>query len=58
MSDREIKNILDLEMDEILSGIPVKPAEILNLFSPRFFSFLNLALLDSPDRISVKSLSN
>jgi hypothetical protein len=68
---REDQNILELEMDEMLTDgtaiveglemdelviIAVKGvilSEALNSFSPRFFSFLNPALLGSPDR-SVK----
>ena len=35
------------EVGKMLSEVPAEPAEILNLFSPRFFSFFNPALLDS-----------
>jgi hypothetical protein len=46
------------EISKILSETPVKPAEILNLFSFRFFSFLNFALLGSPNRIFAEFFGN
>jgi hypothetical protein len=46
------------EINEILSEVPVKPAEILNLFSPRFSFFLNPALLGSPGKIFTKFFGN
>jgi hypothetical protein len=58
MSNRKIKNILDLKIDEMLSRVPVKPAKILNPFSSRSSSFLNLALLDSFNKIPAKPLGN
>jgi hypothetical protein len=51
MGDREMKNILDLEMDEMMSGALIEFAEVLNPSSPRFFFFFDLALLGFPDRI-------
>jgi hypothetical protein len=42
----------------MLSEAFVKLAEILNLFSSRFFSFFNFALLGSPDRTFTESFSN
>jgi hypothetical protein len=53
-----MRNITDLEMDELLLEIPVKPAEILNPFSPRSFSFLNPALLDFSDKTSTEPFNN
>jgi hypothetical protein len=46
------------KINEISSEAPAEPAEILNPFSPRSSSFLNSALLNSPDRILVELLSN
>jgi hypothetical protein len=46
------------KINKILSEAPVKPAEILNFFSSRFFFFFNLALLDSPDKILTKLFNN
>jgi hypothetical protein len=63
LSDREDRNILELELnemvdlkiDERIGNIPERTSsEILNLFSPRSFSFLNFALLGSPGRILVE----
>jgi hypothetical protein len=54
LGDREAQNIFKLEIDKILSEIPVEPAEILNPFSSRFFSFFDSALLDSFGKISAK----
>jgi hypothetical protein len=42
----------------MLSEVSAKFAEILNLFSSRFSSFLNLALLGFFDRIPAKSFGN
>jgi hypothetical protein len=42
------------KISKILSETPVKPAEILNLFSSRFSSFLNFALLGSPNKTLAK----
>jgi hypothetical protein len=58
LGDREAQNIFELEVNEILSGVPAKPAEILNLFSPRSFSFFNLALLGFPDRTPAELFGN
>jgi hypothetical protein len=58
MGNRKIKNILDLEMDKMLFKTPIKPAEILNPFLFRSSSFLNLALLDSFNRIPAKPLGS
>jgi hypothetical protein len=58
LNDRKAQNIFELKIDKILSKIPIKPAKILNPFSPRFFSFLNFALLDFPDRISAEPFNN
>jgi hypothetical protein len=70
ISNRELRNIQEIEIDELISGViiekvdkmlsetPVKPAEILNPFSPRSSSFLNFALLGSPNKIPAKSLSS
>jgi hypothetical protein len=46
------------EINKILSEIPVKPAEILNLFSSRFFSFFNLTLLGFFGRIFTELFNN
>lgn len=58
MGDREMKNILDLEMDEMLLGAPIEPAEVLNPSSPRSPSFLDPALLGSPDRTPAEPLGS
>jgi hypothetical protein len=52
LGDREIKNILNLEMDELAADTAegVILLKVLNFFSPRFFSFTNSALLDFSDR--------
>jgi hypothetical protein len=47
-----------LKIDKILSEIPAELAKILNPFSFRFFSFLNLALLDFFNRILAKFLNS
>jgi hypothetical protein len=54
LGDREAQNIFKLEIDKILSEAFIKPAEILNFFSPRFFFFVDFALLGSPGRISAE----
>jgi hypothetical protein len=46
------------KISKILSKIPVKPAKILNPFSSRSFSFLNLTLLDFFNKTPTKFLSN
>jgi hypothetical protein len=46
------------KVSEILSEVPVKPAEILNLFSSRFFFFFDSALLDFFSKIPAELLSN
>jgi hypothetical protein len=46
------------EINEILSEISIELAEILNLFSFRFFSFFNFALLGSPGKIFIKLFDN
>jgi hypothetical protein len=46
------------EMGEISSEAPVEPAEILNPSSPRSSSFLDFALLGSPDRTPAEPLGN
>jgi hypothetical protein len=46
------------KIDKILSETLVKPAEILNLFSPRFFFFFNLTLLNSFGKILAKLFNN
>jgi hypothetical protein len=56
--DELISGVIIKKMDKVLSEIPVKLAKILNPFSFRFSFFLNFALLDSPGKISVKSLNN
>jgi hypothetical protein len=56
--DREAQNIFKLEIDEMLSETFAKPAKILNPFSPRFFFYLDFALLDFPDRISAEPFDN
>jgi hypothetical protein len=58
ISNKEMRNIANLEVDELLLEALIKPAEILNPFSPRFFSFLNLTLLNSPNRTLAKPLGN
>jgi hypothetical protein len=46
------------EVNKMLSETLVKPAKVLNFFSSQFFSFLNLALLGSPGKISAKLFNN
>jgi hypothetical protein len=46
------------KISKILSEAPVKPAEILNLFSFRFFSFFDFALLGFSGRIFAEFFSN
>jgi hypothetical protein len=58
LGNREAQNIFKLKINEILSEISVKPAEILNPFSPRFFSFFDLALLGFSGKTPVESLGN
>jgi hypothetical protein len=58
MGDREIKNILNLKMDKILSETLIKPAKVLNSSSPRSPSFFNPALLDSSNRTPAEPLDN
>jgi hypothetical protein len=58
LGDREAQNIFELEVNKILSGVSVKPAEILNPFSFRSFSFFNFALLDFLNRIPAEPLGN
>jgi hypothetical protein len=53
-----MRNIVNLKMNELLLETPVKPAEILNPFSPRFSSFLDPAFLGSFDRIFAEPFSN
>jgi hypothetical protein len=45
-------------VNKMLSEVPVKSAKILNPFSPRFFFFLNFALLDSSDKILAESFGS
>jgi hypothetical protein len=42
------------EIGEILSEVSVKPAEILNPSSSRFFFFFDFTLLNFPGRILIK----
>jgi hypothetical protein len=58
LGDREAQNIFKLKVNEILSEAPVKLAEVLNLFSPRFFSFFNFALLGFFGRIPAEPFDN
>jgi hypothetical protein len=46
------------KINKILSETPAKPAEILNLFSSRFFFFFNPALLDSLNRTFTELFNN
>jgi hypothetical protein len=46
------------EMGEMLSEAPVKPAEILNPFSFRSFSFLNFTLLGFSDKTLAESFNS
>jgi hypothetical protein len=57
-NDRELQNIHEIEINEILSRALVKPAEILNPFSLRFSSFFDFALLGFPDRTPIEPLGN
>jgi hypothetical protein len=45
IGDKEMRNIANLKADKLLLKAFAELAEILNLFSSRSFSFLNLALL-------------
>jgi hypothetical protein len=48
-----MKNILNLEMDKLAADTAERVNILLKIFnspSPRFFSFFNPALLDSPDK--------
>jgi hypothetical protein len=56
--DELISGIIIKKIDKILSETPVKPAEILNPFSSRFFSYFNFALLGFSNKISAEPLSN
>jgi hypothetical protein len=46
------------KVNKILSEVSVKPAEILNLFSPRFFSFFDFTLLSFFGKIFAKFFNN
>jgi hypothetical protein len=46
------------EVSKILSKALAEPAEVLNPFSSRFFSFFNFTLLDSPGRTPAEFLNN
>jgi hypothetical protein len=56
LGDRENQNILNLEMNEMVSNLSeilqkrIILLEALNFPSPRFFSFINPAFLNFPDR--------
>jgi hypothetical protein len=56
--DELISGVIIEKMGKILSEALIELAEILNPFSSRFFSFFNLTLLGSPDRIPVKPFGN
>ena len=58
LGDREAQNIFKLEINKMLSKIPVKFIEVLNPFSPRFFSFFDFALLDFSNRILAELFSS
>jgi hypothetical protein len=58
LGDREAQNIFELEVDEMLSEAPAEPAEVLNPSSPRSSSFLDPALLGSPDRTPAEPLGS
>jgi hypothetical protein len=58
LGDRKAQNIFKLKINKMLSEAPVKPAEILNPFSSRFFSFFNLALLGSFNRTPAEPLNS
>jgi nucleoside recognition membrane protein YjiH len=58
LGDREAQNIFKLKIDKILSEALIKSVKILNLFSSRFSSFFNFALLDFFNRILAKSLGS
>jgi hypothetical protein len=53
-----MRNIINLEIDKLLFEAPVKSAKVLNSFSSRFFSFLDLALLNSPGKIPAEFFNN
>jgi hypothetical protein len=56
-SIKDTKKIIP-KMSKILLKAPVKPAEILNLFLPRSFSFFDLTLLDSSNKIFAELFNN
>jgi hypothetical protein len=58
IGDKEMRNIANLEVDELLLEAFAKPAEVLNPFSSRFFSFFNPALLGFPGKILAKFFNN
>jgi hypothetical protein len=58
LGDREAQNIFKLKVNKILSETFVKFIKILNPFSPRFFSFFNLTLLDFSDRTLAELFNN
>jgi hypothetical protein len=58
LGDPKAQNIFKLKINKILSETFIKPAEILNPFSSRFFSFLNFIFLDFFGKTFAKSLNN
>jgi hypothetical protein len=57
LKNRKIKNVLNLEMNELTADIikGIVLLKIFNSFLPRAFSYFNPAFLDSPNK-SVKVL--
>jgi hypothetical protein len=58
LGDQKAQNIFKLEVNEMLSEIPVKPVKVLNSSSPQSSSFLNPALLGFSDRIFAEPLDS
>jgi hypothetical protein len=56
--DELISGIIIKKISEILSEIPLKPAKILNPFSPQSFSFLNPVLLNSFNKTLTEPLNS
>ena len=56
LGQQKEQNILNLEMNELMKSVPERTfSEVLNPSSPRFFSFLNFALLGSSNRTPAES---
>jgi hypothetical protein len=56
--DELISRVIVKKMGKILLKALVKPTEILNLFSPRSFSFFNFTLLNSSGKTPAEPFNN